>query len=257
MNSWIDVHTHLNMLDQPDLGLAEAKANGIETLITIGTCPEDLPVVIKLASDHAPMVYGTLGIHPHDAKLFDQNVDDFLLEHLDLPRIVGVGEIGLDYHYDHSPRDVQQAAFRRQLEIAVEKKLPVEIHTRDAEEDTIKILKEFKGQVRGIIHCFTGTEWLAREALSLGFNLSFSGVVTFKNADSLRAVVQATPLDRLHIETDAPFLAPVPLRGQKNVPAFIIHTAEKVASLKGVTLVELSQQTRKNALAVFPKLGLH
>ena len=132
--------------------------------------------------------------------------------------------------------------------------MPVEIHTRDAEEDTIAILKKYQGSVVGVIHCFTGTEWLARQALDLGFNISISGVVTFKNADSLRSTVKMLPLDRIHVETDAPFLAPVPMRGKKNTPAFVTHTAQFVADLKGVSVQDLCLQTKMNALKMFPKI---
>jgi TatD DNase family protein len=168
--------------------------------------------------------------------------------------VVAIGEIGLDYYYNQSPKEEQIDAFRAQLGIAERTGLPVEIHTRDAEEDTIRVLNEFKGRVKGIIHCFTGTRWLAEQALDLGFNISISGVVTFKNADDLRATVKMLPLDRIHVETDAPFLAPIPMRGRKNTPAYVVHTAKFVAELKGVTLEELCEQTRKNALAMFPKI---
>ena len=168
---------------------------------------------------------------------------------------MAVGEIGLDYHYDSSPRDQQQDAFRRQLELAHKYKLPIEIHTRDADEDTIKILQDAKPQT-GIIHCFTGTMWLAKNALDLGLDISFSGVVTFKNAADLREVVKYVPLDRLHVETDAPFLAPIPMRGKSNVPAYVVHTAQAVADLKQIPLEKLKEATRANARRTFPKLQL-
>lgn len=256
MNTWIDVHTHLNMLEAtPEEALKEAQNQGVERIITIGTCPDDHQLVMDLAHQYAPYVYCTLGVHPHDAQAYTDECEAFIRKNVDDERVVAVGEIGLDYYYDNSPREVQQEAFRRQLQIAVDKDLPVEIHTRDAEPDTVSILKEFGGKVRGLIHCFTGTQYLADEALALGMNISFSGVVTFKKAEELRQVCQSVPLDRLHVETDAPFLTPVPHRGKKNHPAFVLHTAEKVAELKGVSLDELARQTRDNAVKLFTKLS--
>jgi TatD DNase family protein len=254
--TWIDVHTHINMLEaDANLVVQESLAAGVERLITIGTGHDDLPMVVKMAEELKPHVFGTLGFHPHDAQTFNQEGEDFLLANLDHPRIVGVGEIGLDYYYKHSDIEVQKRVFRRQLEIAAQKQLPVEIHTRDADEDTVAILREFEGQVRGLFHCFTGTQWLADQALALGFNISISGVVTFKNADALREVVKTVPLDRLHVETDSPFLTPVPFRGKKNAPAMMVHTAKVVAELKGISLEELSRRTKDNALNLFTKLN--
>lgn len=255
MTPWMDVHCHLNFLDIPAEQAVEQALNaGVERMVTIGTCPEDHPVVLDLVQRFPEHVYGTLGVHPHDAKLFTNEVEAWLKENLIAPQIIAVGEIGLDYYYENSPRDVQQEVFRRQLRIAEELALPVEIHTRDAEEDTINILKEFGGSLRGLVHCFTGTQWLADEALKLGLNISISGVVTFKKAEELRAVVKSLPLDRLHVETDAPFLAPVPQRGRKNLPEYVTHTAEFVAALKNISLQELSDATRENACQLFPKL---
>ncbi len=252
---WIDIHTHLDKLEQtPEQALEQAKAAGVTSVITIGTEPADHPVVLALSKRFYPRVYCTLGIHPHEAELFDESVEKFITENLHDPGVVAVGEIGLDYYYEHSDREVQKRAFRRQLEIAQKFQLPVEIHTRDAEQDTVEILRDFKGSVGGVIHCFTGTEWLARQCLDLGFNISISGVVTFKTAEPLRDVVRFLPLDRMHVETDAPFLAPVPLRGQKNTPAFVVHTAQKVAELKSISLEQLAEKTGQNARQVFKKI---
>ena len=255
MTPWIDVHCHLNFLDiPPEQAVQQALDLGVERMITIGTCPKDHPEVLSLVQQFPESVFGTLGVHPHDAKEYSDEVDQWLRENLLNPRIVAVGELGLDYYYDNSPREQQQEAFRRQLQIAVDLDMPVEIHTRDAEEDTVKILQEFGGRVKGLVHCFTGTQWLADEALKLGLNISISGVVTFKKADELRAVVESLPLDRIHVETDAPFLAPVPKRGSKNLPEFVVHTAEFVADLKNISIQELSDITKANALKLFPKL---
>lgn len=256
MTEWIDVHCHLDRLEGgPEAALAEARAAGVSRLITIGTEPADLPLVMALAEKHAPHVFCTLGVHPHDGVKYTDGVGQFLRQNAAHPRVVAIGEIGLDYHYNQSPKQEQLQAFREQLRIAAETGLPVEIHTRDAEEDTVAILTEFAGSVKGIIHCFTGTDFLASRALDLGYNISISGVVTFKNADALRNTVKnIVPLDRLHIETDAPFLAPVPMRGKSNTSAYMVHTAQTVADLKNVSLPTLSEQTKKNAEKMFPKL---
>ncbi len=254
---WTDVHTHLNFLEiSPEQAIAEANAKGVNRFITIGTEPADFSVVLDLAEKFAPQVFCTLGVHPHEGKVYDDGVESFLRNHLSNPRVVAVGEIGLDYYYDNSPREEQLDAFRKQLLLAEAFQLPVEIHTRDAEDDTIVILREFKGRVKGLIHCFTGTQALATAALDCGFNISFSGVVTFKKADELREVCKNTPLDRMHVETDAPFLAPVPVRGQKNRPDNVLWVAHRVAQLKGVDLQTFCQQMKKNAEEIFPRLTL-
>lgn len=256
MLEWIDVHCHLDRLEGgSEHALQLALDAGVKRLITIGTEPADLPLVIALSEKFAPHVFCTIGVHPHDGVKYNAEVGEFLRKNAAHPRVVAIGEIGLDYYYDQSPREEQLFAFREQMQIAAETGLPVEIHTRDAEEDTVKILTEYKGKVKGIIHCFTGTDGLAQQALDLGYNISISGVVTFKNAQSLRDTVKNTiPLDRLHVETDAPFLAPVPMRGKSNTSAYVVHTAQVVAELKNVTLQTLSEQTKKNAEKLFSKL---
>ena len=254
--TWIDVHAHINMLERDTQAvLTAAREAGLERMITIGTGHDDLPKVVDMVEHLKPWVFGTLGFHPHDAKDWTTQDERYMREHLSDPRIVGVGEIGLDYYYSHSEHEVQKDVFQKQMAIAAEFGLPVEIHTRDAENDTVEILKKFSGRVRGLLHCFTGTQSLADQGLALGYNISISGVVTFKNAEALRAVVKSIPLDRLHLETDAPFLAPVPHRGKKNEPALLVHTAQVVADLKGVSLEELSHVTNENARRLFAKLN--
>lgn len=256
-HTWLDLHTHLNMLEQsPEIAIAEAQALGIKRLVTIGTEPNDLPVVLGLAQKFYPVVTCTLGIHPHEGGVYSQAVEDFILKEAPAKEVVAIGEIGLDYYYKHSSPEDQKKAFIRQMEIAEQLKMPVEIHTRDADDDTIDILKMFKGRVRGILHCFTGTQKLATEALNLDYNISISGVVTFKNADSLRDIVKNTPLDRLHVETDAPFLTPAPFRGVKNTPQYVIFTARFVAELKNTPLDQFAPQMLENAQKMFPKLPL-
>jgi len=252
---FIDTHTHLNMLEggiEPAIQLAEEQQ--IVKMINIGTSMEDLPQVYAQAKQFYPKVYCTLGVHPHDAKTWDEKVKSFILSHARKKEVVALGEMGLDFFYNHSEHDVQKAVFREQIEMAIDENLPIEIHTRDAEKETIEILKSYKGQVKGLVHCFTGTQWLADEALDLGLNISISGVVTFKKAEELRSVVKILPLDRIHVETDAPFLSPVPQRGKKNTPAFTRHVADFVAELKGVSVEELSIQLKSNTLELFKKI---
>jgi TatD DNase family protein len=255
-HGWIDIHCHLDRLEGgPEAALKLAREAGVSKIITIGTEPEDLQTVLDLAAQYAPDVYCTIGIHPHEGVKYSDEVGKFLLANAHRPEVLAIGEIGLDYYYNHSLKAEQIEAFEKQLDIAEKVGLPVEIHTRDAEEDTINILKKYKGRVNGLIHCFTGTEWLAKEALDLGFNISISGVVTFKSAESLRAIVKnIIPLDRIHVETDAPFLAPIPMRGRSNTSAYMVHTAQVVADLKGVTLETLQKATNENALKLFKKL---
>jgi TatD DNase family protein len=254
--SWIDVHTHINMLDlSPEEAVRNAQEAGVERMLTIGTQPSDHPLVLDLARRFYPTVHCTLGVHPHDANVYTPEGEDFMRQHFGDKEVVAVGEIGLDYYYDNSDRKTQKEIFEKQLALSIEYNLPVEIHTRDAEADTADILNSFGGKVRGLLHCFTGTQWLADRALDLGLNISISGVVTFKNAEDLRSIVKSVPLDRLHVETDAPFLSPVPMRGKKNIPSYVVHTAKCVAELKNVSMEKLSQYTNTNARKMFPKLS--
>jgi len=253
--SLIDIHAHLDMLDEgPAATIARAKAQGVDKIITIGTEPADHDFVLRTAKEFYPDVYCTLGVHPHHGAVFDSSVEASMRPHLRDREVVAVGEIGLDYYYEGAAAHVQKEAFARQLALAEEFNLPVEIHTRDAEADTIEILQEYRGRVRGLIHCFTGTWWLAERCLDLGYNISFSGVVTFKNAEDLRATCKKVPLNRMHVETDAPFLTPVPLRGKKNTPAYVVHTAQFVADLHGIDLAVLAAQTNENTRQLFPKI---
>jgi TatD DNase family protein len=254
-HSWIDMHAHLDRLEHSaEEAIRLASEQNIQRIITIGTEPNDLALVLSIAEKFYPKVFCTLGVHPHEGVLYTDEAEKYIRENAPRKEVVAIGEIGLDYYYEHSPRDPQKEAFRRQLQLASELDMPVEIHTRDAEPDTVDILNEFQGRVTGLIHCFTGTQWLAEKALDLGFNISISGVVTFKNADELRKVVQYIPLDRIHVETDSPFLAPIPHRGKKNTPAYVVHTAKVVAELKGITEEKLAEATTANALKLMKKL---
>lgn len=252
--SWIDVHTHLEMIETntEDI-LSQARDQKVNHMITIGCHPNDFDKVCAISEKYAPQVAATVGVHPHESKIFDSSIETKMRELAKRPYVVGLGEMGLDYYYNHSDQNVQKEVFEKQIQMAIELDLPIEIHTRDAEADTMDILKKYKGKVRGLFHCFTGTQTLADFGLDLGFYISISGVVTFKNSEGLRNIVKTIPLDRLFVETDAPFLAPVPMRGKKNEPAYVVHTAEKIAELKNVSLDDLSAQLKKNVNTLFTK----
>jgi TatD DNase family protein len=193
-------------------------------------------------------VWATIGVHPHDAKTFDAPLVEALLRHAESPRVVAVGEIGLDYHYDHSPREVQADVFRRFIAAARELKKPIVVHTRNAPEDTLAILEEENARdVGGLIHCFSEDKAFAERALALGFYLSFSGIVTFKKSLAIQEVAAWAPADRILVETDSPYLSPVPVRGKRCEPAFVLHTARFVATLRGVPLEQLAEETSSNA----------
>ena len=245
---WVDVHTHLHMLKNPEKAVETALQSNVQKMMTIGTSAEDWDQV--LADTKTFSVFGALGQHPHEAKNYNNLVEEKLKRSLKNENIKALGEIGLDYHYEHSERIIQQEVFRRQMAVAEELELSVEIHTRSAEEDTLKVLKEYP-KVKGLLHCFTGSYDMAKKALDLGYNISFSGIITFKKADDLRAVCEKVPLDRLHIETDAPYLAPIPYRGQENQPAWLLHTAKAIARLHKVSVDKLREQTWKNACQLF------
>ena len=251
---WTDTHTHLDKMPEPAAAVEEARAAGVQRILTIGTERADWPEVIKL-SRRFSCVFGALGMHPHNSSDFDGDCENFLRSRLSSEKsLVAVGEIGLDYHYKHSPPEAQKAAFCRQMALAGELDLPVEIHSREAAEDTLSVLRSFRGRVRGLLHCFSGSYETAKAALDLDFNISFSGIVTFKNAQSLQEVCRKIPLDRLHIETDAPYLSPHPYRGRENRPARLILTAQKAAGLHNITEEKLSRQLEANTLEMFPRL---
>ena len=259
---WIDSHCHLNFKDfQEDLPavLERAKEQQIHKLISISCEMSEMEEIYSIAEAHTH-IFASAGVHPHEAKKDldahgEAKIRQTLLERAKLPKTVGLGETGLDYYYEHSPRPEQKLLFNTHLDVAEETGLPVVVHTRDAEEDTIKILKPRAGKVKGVLHCFTGTQWLADQALNLGFYISISGVVTFNKAEELREVVKSIPLDRLLLETDAPYLAPTPKRGKRNESAFMVHTAQMVADLKGVSLEELSKATVGNTESLFDKIA--
>lgn len=253
----VDSHCHLNYEglreDVPGV-LARARAAGIGRFLNISTKEREWPEVVGLAEQEAD-VFATVGIHPHEAETHPDVDTAKLVAAASHPKVVGIGETGLDYFYDHSPREQQQTAFRAHIAACRETGLPLIVHTRDAEGDTARILREEmeKGPYTGVIHCFTASQQFAEAALELGFYISISGIVTFKNAKDLQETVKTIPQDRLLVETDSPFLAPVPKRGKPCEPAYVTHTATFVANLRGQTAEELAQASTENFFRLFSK----
>jgi TatD DNase family protein len=245
----VDSHCHLDdekFNEDREQAIERALAAGVERMLAIGTGggPPDLEAGIRLADRHAP-IYATVGVHPHDAAKAGDEIFARLRELAQHPKVLALGEIGLDYHYDFAPRDVQRSVFERQLEIAAEAALPIVIHTREAWEDTMAALRAHcRGP--GIMHCFTGDAAQAREALDLGFHLAFGGVLTFPKADAVREAARLTPEDRLLIETDCPYLAPVPHRGKRNEPAFMVETVKRLAEVRGCAVEKIATRTTAN-----------
>lgn len=253
---YVDSHCHLDFPEfapeLPDV-LSRARAAGVSHFLTIGTALKRFPGV-RAVAELAPDIHCTVGVHPHDAAVEPVSAELLLAEGLH-PKVVGFGETGLDYYYQHSPREEQIANFREHIAAARISGLPVVVHTRDAEDDTIAILEQEQGRgaFSGVIHCFTGSPRLAGAAIELGFHISVSGIATFTKSDLLRATLKEVPLERLLVETDCPYLAPQPVRGKRNEPAFVVHTAAMLARLKGVSPEELGRQTSENFFRLFAK----
>jgi TatD DNase family protein len=248
----IDSHCHLDdaVFDADrEAVIQRALDAGVELMVAIGTGkgPPDLEAGIRLADAH-PQFVATVGVHPHDAAKAVPDTWQRLESLLAHPKVIAIGEIGLDYHYDFSPRDVQRDVFARQLRIAAAHRKPIVIHTREAWDDTIALLEHHWAPhgLPGIMHCFTGSPDQAERALALGFYISFGGVVTFPKAADLHEAARTVPLDRILLETDAPYLAPVPQRGKRNEPAFLAHTARRLAELRGVAVEEIARATTEN-----------
>lgn len=254
----IDTHTHLDDKrydGDREATIERAREAGVDTFITIGCDLATSRAAVELAERY-PFVYASVGVHPHEVRHIGDDWYDELRRLAQHPKVVAYGEIGLDYHYNYSPPKLQRERFREQVLLARELKLPVVIHTREAQEDTMAILKEERaGEWGGVFHCFTGDAWLAKDGLDLGFHLSFSGVVTFQNAAMLRDIVRTVPLDRILIETDCPYLAPAPHRGKRNEPAYVRLVAETVANVKStvspVSGDEVGRVTSANARRLF------
>ena len=250
----IETHCHLDYLDQADLEITLAKSRqvGIERIITIAVSAGNLESVMKLATSSAN-IWGTQGIHPHEAESYTPEVDAIIRRNAVHAKILAVGEIGLDYYYDHADRAVQRSVFEQQLQTAIELDLPVVIHTREADDDTRDILKNCSTSLarKGVIHSFTSSLALAEFCLAEGFMLGFNGITTFSSADNVRQVVAATPMTQLLLETDAPYLTPVPYRGRPNAPYYLPFIAETLAAIKEVDVEVLLQQAYRNSLDVF------
>jgi len=250
---FIDSHAHIDGhefdSDRKEV-IERAHAAGVSTILNVGTGDPHSGAferAVELGKVHQS-VFTAIGTHPHDARLYDDAAEEKIKNLINNDHVIAWGEIGLDFHYDNSPRDVQIEVFKRQLRAARECDLPVVIHTREAEAETIEILRsEYDGaQRRGVFHCFSGSRQLAQRAVELGFMISFSGIVTFKKADELRAVAKQVPLDRLLIETDCPYLTPIPYRGKRNEPAYVVEVARCLATLHDMNVEEMARITSEN-----------
>lgn len=253
----VDSHCHLNykgLAEEQQAVLERARARGVTAMLNIATREREWDDVLATA-EREPDVWATVGIHPHEADQHPHVDTARLAARARHPRVVGIGETGLDYFYDHSDREQQQSSFRAHIAAAREAGVPIVVHTRDAEADTAQILRDEmgKGAFTGVIHCFTGTRAFAETAMELGFYISISGIVTFKSAKELQEIAAGLPLDRLLIETDAPFLAPVPHRGKTGEPAFVADTANFLAALRGEKVEGLQRATAENFYALFSK----
>lgn len=248
-----DSHLHLtaDRFDgEVDEVVRRAVAAGVSRMVTVATDPSDGRSALDIARDHPGVVYATAGLHPHDASSWTDETEAELRMLLAEPEVVAVGEAGLDFHYDNSPRSIQREAFEAQLDLAVETALPIVVHSRDADEAMMEILLDRGPDVTGILHCFTGGDALLETGLDAGWYVSFGGIVTFNSFDGADRV-RRVPADRLLVETDAPYLAPVPMRGRRNEPAFLRHTCARLAELRGVSTDELVMETTRAALAFY------
>ena len=260
---WIDSHCHLNHSGIEEKGspseiIAAAKKAGVSGMMTV-CCrmSEEVDTLLNIANEH-DNVWCSVGTHPHDAGLeaekeFSQdNIVDLVKAN---DNVIAIGETGLDYFYDNSPREEQQQSFRKHIKACIQADIPMIVHTRDADEDTAKIMREEGAgtNLSGVMHCFSSSQWLAEQALDVGFYISFSGIVTFKKADELRQTAKIVPLNRVLVETDAPFLAPVPYRGKVNEPAYVVNTGEFLADLYDIPKEEFAKITTDNFFRLFKK----
>lgn len=264
MTVWVDSHCHLDFDDFKDDGVESlidrARLNRVGYMLTISTHTQRIKRYTDLA-DRFSNVWTTIGVHPHQAneeierEITKEQLITMANSH---KKIVAIGECGLDYHYDFAPHAQQHKVFHAHIESAIETNLPIIVHAREADDDIIGILKEYEGRgLKGVMHCFSSTKALAEYALSVGFYLSFSGIVTFPKAPEIQEICKATPLDRILVETDAPYLAPVPYRGKRNEPAYVSHTGRFVASLHNKDEGEVAEQTTRNFFTLFDKIEKH
>jgi TatD DNase family protein len=257
----VDSHCHLDFTDfdaDRDALVARARAAGVETMVTISTRVRRFPEIRAIAERY-PRIFCSIGTHPHNAAEEPDVTTDDLVRIAEVPLVVAIGEAGLDYHYDNSPREAQEQGFRRHIAAARTTGLPLVIHARDADDDVAAILTEEtgKGTFPAVLHCFSSGRELAVRGVELGLYVSFSGILTFKRADELRAIAADVPMDRLLVETDAPYLAPVPHRGGRNEPAFVVETAKVLAEVKGVLAETIAAATSENFFRLFAKVPRH
>jgi len=254
----VDSHCHLEYEDFKEEGLdvvlQRAKARGVEKFMTISTQLAKFENILAVAKSH-PAVYCSAGTHPHHA----EEVTEIAFTKNDIvnlvkdERVVAIGETGLDYYYEHSSKEKQKICFEKHIEASLEAGVPLVVHTRDAEQDTIDILKQYAGKAKGVMHCFSGSMELAKASLDLGFYISFSGIITFKKSEAICEVAKYVPLERCLVETDCPYLAPIPYRGKRNEPAFVYNTAMRLSELKKTTIDEISDKTTENFFNLFNK----
>lgn len=258
MQMIVDSHCHLDyegLSENLPALLQRCDEVGVGLMLSISSRVKNFPRLLEIAEAHEN-VFCTVGTHPHNAhEELDVTVAD-LVRLSNHPKVVGIGEVGLDYHYDLAPRGAQMQGFRNHIAAARETGLPLIIHSREAEDDTARVLEEemAKGTFKAVLHCFTSKQWLATRAVELGLLVSFSGILTYKNAEDLRVAAKALPLDRLLVETDAPFLAPVPFRGKDNEPSFVVKTLEQLATVRGLTRDEMAKITSDNFFRYFSKV---
>lgn len=247
----IDTHSHINMIEGLSIEdvLKNSEDAGVEKIIVPSAYPKDFKEIIKLTE--YDNVYGMLGIHPTESKDWKDEFEEVIKTYSKNPKIVAIGEIGLDYYWDKSFNDIQQNVFIKQIKLANELNLPISIHDRDAHGDTIEILKKYNKNSKIIMHCFSGSAEFMRECLKEGYYIAIGGVVTFKNAIKIKEVAKAVPLDKLLLETDSPYLTPVPYRGKENQPAYVKFVAEEIAKLRDISFNEIDEITSKNAYEVF------
>ncbi len=255
---YIDSHAHIEGAEfdaDREAVIQRALDAGVDIIVCVGdgeVAADSHAAAFRLAEEY-PFIYTTVGVHPHEARLLDNELYAKLQDLSQHPKVIAWGEIGLDYHYDNSPRELQREAFRKQLRLARERELPISIHTREAQADTLAIIdEEWKDSgLGGVIHCFTGTRAFAEAGGERGFLISFSGVITFKKAEDLRETARRLPIEKLLIETDSPFLAPVPYRGRRNEPAYVVETARAIAELRETTVEEIGRATSENFSRLF------